>query len=53
MHQTDDRIAKLLQEYLKRWRDRNKPQNIEMTVFISAVQLNLYAIPPLSNIHNL
>jgi AcrR family transcriptional regulator len=34
MHQTDDRIAKLLQEYLKRWRDRLKPQNIEMTVFI-------------------
>jgi AcrR family transcriptional regulator len=34
MHQTDDRIAKLLQEYLKRWRDRLQPQNIEMTVFI-------------------
>jgi AcrR family transcriptional regulator len=34
MHQTDDRIAKLLQGYLKRWRDRLKPQNIEMTVFI-------------------
>jgi hypothetical protein len=34
MQQTDDRIATLLQEYLKRWRDRLKPQNIEMTVFI-------------------
>jgi AcrR family transcriptional regulator len=32
MQQTDDRIATLLQEYLKRWRDSLKPQNIEMTV---------------------
>jgi AcrR family transcriptional regulator len=34
MHQTDDRIAELLREYLQRWRDRLKPQSIEMTVFI-------------------
>jgi AcrR family transcriptional regulator len=34
MHQTDDRIAELLQGYLKRWRDVIQPQNIEMTVFI-------------------
>jgi AcrR family transcriptional regulator len=34
MQQTDDRIAQLLQRYLKRWCDRLQPQNIEMTVFI-------------------
>ena len=30
----DDRITNMLMKYLERWRDRLKPQNLEMTVFI-------------------
>jgi AcrR family transcriptional regulator len=30
----DDRFTQILLKYLKRWSDRIKPQNLEMTVFI-------------------
>jgi hypothetical protein len=34
MHQAEERIVKLLRNYLERWSDRIHPQNLEMTVFI-------------------
>jgi AcrR family transcriptional regulator len=34
MQQTDDRIAELLRSYLEKWRDRLKPENLDLTVFI-------------------
>ena len=34
MQKTDEQITKLLRAYLERWRDRLRPQNIEMAIFI-------------------
>ena len=34
MQKTDEQITELLRAYLLRWRDRLRPQNIEMTIFI-------------------
>ena len=34
MQKADRRITELIQAYLLRWRDRLRPQNIEMTIFI-------------------